>query len=726
MYNPKECAHYGSSVTLKPDEHRIRTRGIQFYFLVFVSTLLVYELIVQIFIHPPGRPIPLSEKAYKRTQAASSSFSVEIFSAPKPFLGEDSEVNLRAIKSWQNLSPKPKITLLGYETGYDTIATEYGLNVYSEIDTTFLGVPLFNSMVNIANQSTATVAVIVNGDIILLQDFIDSLRTILSRFDDFLAIGARYDLPSLPSGLTQNDPNFYKLLGAHVRENGTLHTYGGMDLWAWNPQGSRLFDPEMPHFIFGRGKYDNWLTHETIAARRRTVIDASEAMLSIHIRHGYKHVKQGGTRGQTKLMTGGRRLLVESKSFWSERKKTKFELFINIYLSLHVGTYENQHGTILFAPWRLARCLEERGNCFVRRLRPGVCNCEYSPTCAKTQTDQVYKNGSRVIRCGTISFEESEDYDIPVSGGYDRSGRFGMPLTLSSIAERIAIDDTIILTAASFGFRDILMNWICNMRRLKITNFAVAALDADIYRFAFVRGLPIYLDDGMDANSREGLNSSAAVLLRETTYGSPEFFQLASLKSRIIIDVLKMGYDVVWSDTDVIWFRNPIAHLQTFGADLAVQSDAGDDEAANTPRRLSNAFYLVRANSRTIRVFEEIFSHASSSRVSEQVCFSDVLCGEEGERRLGNDSCVTGGSNVKVLDRTLYPNGETQGIWDVTPGTMESAFSHIYIVHNNMVHDMDQKWDRVKRHGFIFFEQKSSLCLYDDRGSVRRSGDEER
>lgn len=106
-----------------------------------------------------------------------------------------------------------------------------------------------------------------------------------------------------------------------------------MDIWAWNTDGPRLFDPIMPHFVFGRGKYDNWLTHETIQAGRRQVVDVSETCLTVHVRHDYHLV--------TAEKKPGRRLLGQ---FWSEGKKVKFELFVNIFLSLNVGSYTNQMG----------------------------------------------------------------------------------------------------------------------------------------------------------------------------------------------------------------------------------------------------------------------------------------------------------------------------------------------------------------------------------------------
>lgn len=685
--------------------------GIQRYLIVVSVGLVFYELFIQFRLriqHPRISVIHENTNTAQNDRLLQNDdnvpFSFEIFSAPKPFIGNDKDVNLRAIRSWQNLEPKPRITLLGYESGYDTVATEYGLHIQPDIDKTFLGVPLFNSMLNAANQSKATVTVIINGDIILLQEFVDTLRTVLHRFNDFLVISARYDLEELPANISEEDVDFLSKLRLHALQNGSLHTYGGMDLWAWNPSGPMLFDNVMPPFAFGRGKYDNWLTHETIAAGRRAVIDASEAMLSIHIRHGYNLVSQKDDNAKG----ASRRLLSTRRMFWSENKKTKFELFINIFLSISVGSYRNQYGSILFAPWKLTRCLEPQGTCLVKRIRPGVCNCEYSSMSAATQTDQVLTNGSRVIRCGAVSHEDKTEFDIPVTVPSEgEEPAFGMPLTIRSVSEKVAIDNTIIVTALNFGYLEMMMNWVCNMRRLHITNYVIAALDEDLYKYAFLRGLPVYFEDS--------IVSGRGLPLSDAAYGSDEFKELTKMKSRVVLQFLKLGYDTLWTDTDIVWFKNPIDHLRSLSVDLAIQSNAPDEEASNAKRRINSGFYLARANKRLIDIFEDIIDYAARSRMSEQPCFYDVICGKSGELRKGNESCVYKGSTAQLLDRTLYPNGITQDIWNVRPGAMLEAFPNIFIAHNNWVKGAEGKWERFRRHGYVFFDKVNELCIYPSK-----------
>jgi len=597
--------------------------------------------------------------------------SVEIFSAPKPFIGEDKD---------------------------------FGINIEHRVDKNFLGVPLFNSMLTRANNSRESITIIINGDILLFDDFMQTIRKVVSNFEHFLIIGARYDVDNLPKDVTENDEHYTRKIREHVLSTGTLHTYGGMDVWAWNTDGPRLFDPIMPHFIFGRGKYDNWLTHETIAAGRRQVVDVSETCLTVHIRHDY-HLVTGGAGGDD-ISGTGRRL---SGAFWSEGKKSKFELFINIYLSLHTGTYTNQMGNVLFAPWKLSLCLEPMGMCLLKRKRPGICNCEYSSFVGNTQTDPVVKNGSRVIRCGMISVETKDNFVIPVlpPDGTTEAPAFGLPLTMRSVIDRVVINNTIILSALNFGYREIMMNWVCNMRHLGITNFVIAALDADLYKFAYTHGLPTYFENTIF----QGLNSS---LIADASYGTDSFKQLTKMKSRVVVRLLREGYNVVWSDCDIILFKNPLENMWSYNADLVIQTNAPDNEPMNGRRRINSGFYLARSNAQTIRGFEDVIKYASRSRMSEQPCFYDVLCGKKGETSVGVTGCMYQGMNIQLLDRHVYPNGITDGIWDTEPGMIPKKFPALYILHNNWVKGAGGKQARFERHGFILYDKETELCVYPE------------
>ena len=196
---------------------------------------------------------------------------------------------MRAVRSWQRLRPRPRITLLGWETGFYRAERELGVHIERRLDQSFLGVPLFNAIVERANNSDATITVLINSDIILYQYFMTAFLKVASSIRDFLVVLARFDLDDLPPHLHDAAADEDEVRD-YVWRKGTLRTYGGMDVWAWNTNGPRLFNPIMSHFVFGRGKYDNWLTHETIVAQRRHVVDISETCLASHVRNDHSVV----------------------------------------------------------------------------------------------------------------------------------------------------------------------------------------------------------------------------------------------------------------------------------------------------------------------------------------------------------------------------------------------------------------------------------------------------
>lgn len=451
------------------------------------------------------------------------------------------------------------------------------------------------------------------------------------------------------------------------------------------------------------------MTHETIAAGRRHVVDASETCLTVHVRHDYHLVAPittGNSNGDKNSTLGSRKLL----GFWSDGKKSKFELFINIFWSQAIGSYSNQKGTVLFAPWKLSRCLDPSGTCILRRKRPGVCNCEASSFVMDTQTDPVVKPGSRVIRCGMVSVEKPEEFEIPVrlAEGEQDAQAFGLPLTMTSLIERVIINNTIVVSALNYGYRGIMMNWVCNMRHVGVTNFVIAALDVDLYKFAFTHGLPVYFEDSIF----DGTNAS---LIADASYGSDAFKKLTKMKSRVVLRLLKQGHNVLWSDCDIVMFKNPIQDLWAYNVDMAIQTNAPDNEAMNGRRRINSGFYLARSNPRVLEAFETIIKVAAKSRMSEQPCFYDVICGKEGGNAIGDDACTyKNGLTLKLLDRAVFPNGITSGIWDSPPGTIRERFPQLTILHNNWVAGADGKSSRFARHGFVMYDPESKLCSYPE------------
>lgn len=73
-------------------------------------------------------------------------------------------------------------------------------------------------------------------------------------------------------------------------------------------------------------------------------------------------------------------------------------------------------------------------------------------------------------------------------------------------------------------------------------------IDLDRYAYGFKMGLPVFL---YRSNVLFNMNTDMA-------YGSQAFRKVTKLKSQVVLQILRMGYDVTWTDTDIAWFQNPL------------------------------------------------------------------------------------------------------------------------------------------------------------------------
>ncbi|CAI5472107.1 unnamed protein product [Closterium sp. Yama58-4] len=489
-----------------------------------------------------------------------------------------------------------------------------------------------------------SVSVLINADIILLKDFPLALRKAAARFPYFLLTAMRWDVSSTPftfhkpsssasasssasfsqtadraqgeggeegagpaggeGGGEEEDgggagwvPRLTRADGRRVsdaevvawaREEGVLHTYGGLDLWAWNnpPLQIGLTTKPIPPFTFGRGRYDNWLLSEAVSSGVRPVIDASDALTSIHVNHSYHHMQRGDQN-----------LLPEKVgNFWSVNKRSSWEVFANIHLSHVHGSWSSQEGMAWHAPWKLMRCDEPASAhlCLLRRVKPGSCRCESSPFVHKTQSEP--KLQGRNIVCGVYNTEGKPD--LPVMMPLNTAAPVvGLPHLLEQLLPQVADSSgTVTMLAATFDSKEVVADFVCRAARLATRNIVVAALDAAAYRYLFLQGIAVYyqstnldgyflppeqMDSGKGSGGggsgggmwkvllgRVGAGKGAAVAAgaagggagaaqgervvegtRDCFHGSLCFSRFLLAKVTAIASALHLGFNVLWLDT---------------------------------------------------------------------------------------------------------------------------------------------------------------------------------
>ncbi|CAL0305962.1 unnamed protein product [Lupinus luteus] len=188
--------------------------------------------------------------------------------------------------------------------------------------------------------------------------------------------------------------------------------------------------------------------------------------------------------------------------------------------------------------------------------------------------------------------------------------------------------------------------WLGEGTRSLIDNLVIVAVDKTAYdRCNFLRLNCFRLEtDGVDF---EG----------EKLYMTQDFINMMWARTLFLLDVLKRGYNFVFTDTDVMWLRNPFTTLsKNETLDLQISTDYYLGSPWLERHELNTGFYFVRSNKRTISLFETWYGNKDNATgQKEQDVLQDLI--EDG---------IIGklGMKVMFLD-TLYFGGFCQDSEDL-------------------------------------------------------------
>jgi len=210
-----------------------------------------------------------------------------LFSAPKPFTDPHIAIIQRnAIQSWLRL-PDVEVILLGDEVGLAQVAAEFGVKYVPQVARNSSGTPLISSMFALARQNSHSPLLgIVNADILLLPDLVDSARRLAACCERFVLLGRRWDLDVREPLDFSNGWQFR--LRERVRKTGQLHRPAGSDYFIF----PRECYTDIPDFAIGRAGWDNWMIYK---ARREgwPTVDGTHDIIIVHQTHDYRHLPGG-------------------------------------------------------------------------------------------------------------------------------------------------------------------------------------------------------------------------------------------------------------------------------------------------------------------------------------------------------------------------------------------------------------------------------------------------
>uniref|UniRef100_A0A0E0DTU3 Nucleotide-diphospho-sugar transferase domain-containing protein n=1 Tax=Oryza meridionalis TaxID=40149 RepID=A0A0E0DTU3_9ORYZ len=610
---------------------------------------------------------------------------VAILSAPLPPPDGSPERQELAVRSWLALPGNVSVVLLAAHPSAHALAGRLGgrVTVDAAIDISFTGTPFFHSIVARAQAADSDICVLVDAEIILLPETITLLKH-FSRSDlDWFVFSVSRNISAFPYHLVDNGTQWVDQHGNEVSFKKEIQS----DKWAghgsdrglivaWNNPSSRMIAGVMPSFLNGKGVHNWWLIHEVLSSETRLVFDASNLVLGLYPENFSE--KRGMNTSRNASNPDGS---------WP------WEYDVNRHLAAVYGSYcydlPRRNSPMVY---KVVKQFEDY--LFSKNEEPNLSNSVIN------KEPNVHPEGGRLCK-KEISY----------------SSAVNLPHSLEMLLELVADKNrSVVLAVAGASYRDMLMSWVCRLRRLRVTNFVVCALDQETHEFSVLQGMPVFRDPLSPKN----------VSFDDCHFGTQCFQQVTKVKSRIVLKILRLGYNVLLSDVDVYWFHNPVSFLHSLGpGTFAAQSDEYNQTGPiNMPRRLNSGFYYARSDDATITAMEKIVKHAINSGLSEQPSFYDILCGKDGANRVGDDRCLEPSTNLTVvfLRRDMFPNGAYGGLWEKKHG-VSSACRELgcLIIHNNWVNGRRKKLHRQMASGLWDYDPGSRLCLQNWSNASRFS-----
>uniref|UniRef100_J3LUR6 Nucleotide-diphospho-sugar transferase domain-containing protein n=2 Tax=Oryza brachyantha TaxID=4533 RepID=J3LUR6_ORYBR len=88
----------------------------------------------------------------------------------------------------------------------------------------------------------------------------------------------------------------------------------------------------------------------------------------------------------------------------------------------------------------------------------------------------------------------------------------------------------------------------------------------------------------------------------EKMFMSKDYLEMMWGRNRFQQTILELGYNFLFTDVDVMWFRDPFRHI-SMGADIAISSDVFIGDPYSLSNFPNGGFLFVRSNSKTVEFY---------------------------------------------------------------------------------------------------------------------------
>ena len=253
---------------------------------------------------------------------------------------------------------------------------------------------------------------------------------------------------------------------------------------------------------------------------------------------------------------------------------------------------------------------------------------------------------------------------------------------------------TVIVMTCNFGQSELLMNFACSARArgLDLQNVVVFPTDVETKELAEGIGLTTFYEETL-----------MATIPKEESqmYGDNSFKDVMFAKVLCVQLVNELGYDLLFQDVDVVWFKSPLDFFHDKSLpkfDMYFQDD-GNRQLRFAPYSANTGFYYVRSNEKTKHFFRQLFY--SADLIAAWYSHQSVLIA-----LLGEHSSMMGLS-VKVYSKEMeeFPGGLQFHRKKEVMKSIMAGTSKAYIFH--------MSWTENKSFKFKYLQQMGEWYVND-------------
>lgn len=229
-----------------------------------------------------------------------------------------------------------------------------------------------------------------------------------------------------------------------------------------------LHNGVLPPFLYGKGIHNQWVISEALSCQQRFVFDASWTISSLFFNDPENLSNQSGKESQ---LSGA-----ERRSWESVGNSRLGSLYgSSFFLEVNYSGLAN-----------LVKC--DRQYLFVNTTENIVYPVTYERLSFwKGQIFHSWRLKKLMVCVGGLKLLHRR-LDCSLADQLKALPPLDFPFSLESLLSVIADKNkTVVLAVAGYSYREMLMSWVCRLRRLRVTNFVVCALDYETYQFSILQ-----------------------------------------------------------------------------------------------------------------------------------------------------------------------------------------------------------------------------------------------